>query len=230
MFLRPENALPLFAATGLAVFFGNDLLFIALNGRVAPPDIPLSEASEPDTAAAVVFYLADYLTRILVVLLALPAGLWPDRPRWPARKWERTAFIRLAFVGTVLGSLWFRLVSGILPDLGEGLYAFPNYPSALWEWGDLTAGLLLVAASEELIFRRWLQQVLMARARTYGEAWVWLVVTSVIFGAGHWGLGGNAVLDATVVGLGIGWIYWRTGSLWLVILIHFAIDFIDFAI
>ncbi|MGW0505038.1 CPBP family intramembrane glutamic endopeptidase [Micromonospora sp. NPDC003241] len=90
--------------------------------------------------------------------------------------------------------------------------------------------------TEELIWRAAMIAVL---DRAFGTPWVvlgapvgWgIVLTSVVFGAGHgilvdldgvWGFNVAGGLFATVMGLALGWIWARTGSVWPAFLLHCA--------
>ncbi|QOC91554.1 CPBP family intramembrane glutamic endopeptidase [Micromonospora craniellae] len=90
--------------------------------------------------------------------------------------------------------------------------------------------------TEELIWRAAMLAVL---DRAFGTPWVVLgapvgwgvVLTSVVFGAGHgllvdldgvWGFNVAGGLFATVMGLALGWIWARTGSVWPAFLLHCA--------
>ncbi|MFI7024004.1 lysostaphin resistance A-like protein [Micromonospora sp. NPDC049900] len=90
--------------------------------------------------------------------------------------------------------------------------------------------------TEELIWRAAMIAVL---DRAFGTPWMLLgapvgwgiVLTSVVFGAGHgilvdldgvWGVNIAGGLFATVMGLALGWIWARTGSVWPAFLLHCA--------
>ncbi|WP_431729462.1 CPBP family intramembrane glutamic endopeptidase [Verrucosispora sp. TAA-831] len=90
--------------------------------------------------------------------------------------------------------------------------------------------------TEELIWRAAMIAVL---DRAFGTPWMLLgapvgwgiVLTSVVFGAGHgilvdldgvWGFNVAGGLFATVMGLALGWIWARTGSVWPAFLLHCA--------
>ncbi len=90
---------------------------------------------------------------------------------------------------------------------------------------------ILVALMEEIIFRAYL---LTGLIQAWGKA-IGLVVMAVAFGLLHVpALEGSspvtvviALLFLTAFGLLFGWVYLRTGSLWMPIGIHFAWDFVE---
>ena len=74
---------------------------------------------------------------------------------------------------------------------------------------------VLAPVLEELLFRGAIQGTLM---RTFRNPWVGIVVASLLFGIIHWNP--VQVFYATCLGMGFGWVYYRTGSLLPVILGH----------
>ena len=91
---------------------------------------------------------------------------------------------------------------------------------------DLTFGLALVAASEEVIFRQYLRQAF----RPYlGNGIFAVLITSVLFGAYHWWAGLGNVLAATTLGIFLMLMLRRSGVLWPIVLAHYLVDLINFA-
>lgn len=86
-------------------------------------------------------------------------------------------------------------------------------------------GLLIQTATEELVFRGYLQQHLAARFRA---RWVWMVVPSLLFGLSHYSaqqygaLAWVVVAWTTVFGLAAADLTARTGNLGAAIALHFA--------
>jgi membrane protease YdiL (CAAX protease family) len=74
---------------------------------------------------------------------------------------------------------------------------------------------LLAPLLEEVLFRGAIQGILM---RHFGKPWPAIIVASLIFGIFHW----NPIqaVYATLLGMVLGWIYYRTGSLLSVIVGH----------
>jgi uncharacterized protein len=123
----------------------------------------------------------------------------------PLSKWPR-GLINAVFLATVLG-------------------AYPH-PTAWLNVFDLVFGLALVAASEEIIFRRYLRSALQSYAG--GEIFV-VLAASVLFGAYHWWSGLGNVLLATVSGGLLMLMFRRSGALWPVVVAHYVTDLVAFA-
>ena len=89
-------------------------------------------------------------------------------------------------------------------------------------------GLFIQTATEELIFRGYLQQHLAARFRS---RWVWMVIPSLLFGLSHYSgpqygaLAWVVVLWTGVFGLAAADLTARTGNLGAAIALHFANNF-----
>jgi membrane protease YdiL (CAAX protease family) len=119
---------------------------------------------------------------------------------WPRR------FINAAFPATVLGQ-------------------YPH-PTGWLNVFDLVFGLALVAASEEIIFRRYLREALHPYV---GGGTFALLATSILFGAYHWWAGLGNVLLATMIGSLLMLMLRRSGTLWPVVLAHYLVDLLAFA-
>jgi membrane protease YdiL (CAAX protease family) len=115
------------------------------------------------------------------------------------------------------------------------LNKFPGYPpldgmpkieSPLWNWIDLTVGLLIVGMFEELIFRGYLHRFL---TRYTQRPLIIIGISAVAFGFIHWSGGFHKVMVTSAVGAVFMLLYLRTRSLPAIMLSHFAVNFIDFA-
>lgn len=133
-------------------------------------------------------------------------------------------FLITALIGTVIDQNGYQLLAKIpgYPPLG----GMPEITSPVWNWVDLTLGLLLVAICEELVFRGFLHTFI---SRYTKNAWVIVVISSVAFGLIHWSLGMQAVIITAIIGAVFMVAYLRTRSLPAIMLAHFTINFIDFA-
>lgn len=115
---------------------------------------------------------------------------------------------------------------GLVPMLVLGRPA-PQQDPALWALWLLPAlpALFVQATAEEVVFRGYLQGMLAAR---FASRLVWWVLPAAAFGALHWNpaeMGENAglmVAAAALMGLALGDVTARTGSLALAIGLHFA--------
>ncbi len=115
------------------------------------------------------------------------------------------------------------------------LNRFPGYPpldgmpeieSPLWDWIDLTIGLLIVGIFEELVFRGYLNTFL---TRYTQNPLIIIGISAVAFGFIHWSGGFHKVMVASAIGAVFMVLYLRTRSLPAIMLAHFAVNFIDFA-
>jgi membrane protease YdiL (CAAX protease family) len=121
-------------------------------------------------------------------------------------------------------SQWLRrLLNAAFPMTVLGTYP---QPSGWLNVFDLVFGLALVAASEEIIFRRYLHNALQP---FLGEGILALLTASFLFGAYHWWAGFGNVVLATVVGGLLMLMFRRSAALWPVALAHYVVDLIAFA-
>jgi membrane protease YdiL (CAAX protease family) len=128
------------------------------------------------------------------------------------------------------------LIGTIIDQNGKLLIAtFPGYPplggmpeiiNPVWNWIDLTFGLLMVGVCEELVFRGYLHTFI---SRYTENSFAIVLLSSAAFGFIHWSLGLHAVIISSAIGAVFMIAYLITRSLPAIILAHFAINFIDFA-
>ena len=133
-------------------------------------------------------------------------------------------FLIVGLVGTVIDQNAYQLIAKLpgYPPLG----GMPEIKSPVWNWVDLTFGLLMVGICEELIFRGFLSTFI---SRYTENSYTIVMISSVAFGLIHWSLGLHVVLITTTIGAVFMIAYLRTRSLPAIMLAHFAINFIDFA-
>ena len=133
-------------------------------------------------------------------------------------------FTAMTFIGTVIDQNLLPFLKQILGDTAIG--GMPDITSPMWNWIDLTFGLLLVGIFEELVFRGMIFTVL--RRQTQSAAAI-VAVSSIAFGLIHWSGGFHAIINAAVIGAVFMIFYLRTRSTPALMLAHFAIDFIAFS-
>jgi membrane protease YdiL (CAAX protease family) len=115
------------------------------------------------------------------------------------------------------------LLDAAFPATVLGVY--PNSTGWLKSF-DLTFGLVLVAASEEIFFRQYIWHGF----RPYlGNDTFAVLATSVLFGAYHWWSGLGNVLSATIFCIFFMLMLRRSSALWPVVLAHYLVDLIHFA-
>jgi uncharacterized protein len=86
-----------------------------------------------------------------------------------------------------------------------------------WLAPFLIAAVIVAPASEEVIFRGFLFR---GWARSDRAVWPVIVVISVLWAALHVQYDWTGILQIFVIGLFLGWMRWRSGSLLLTILLH----------
>ena len=99
--------------------------------------------------------------------------------------------------------------------LGLGDYNEEIIETMLTSGAGIISMAIIAPILEELLFRGAIQGFLM---HIFKNPWVGIVIASLLFGVIH----GNPIqiFYATCIGIGFGWIYYRTGSLLLVIVGH----------
>ena len=193
-----------------APFFLNDIGFIVLDGGYG-------------------VYLVDYGTRSLVLVSCI---LWPTSralaaERLSKQQWGTALAVLCAAAIPVLGRLSYHLVEVPFVDFTDlrGLFTFPPISDPALYWFDLTAGLLLVALSEELVFRklalRWLEEA----GRTPTQI---VVISALFFSLMHWGSGPGRLLHTFIVGVVYMAVYLRLRQLWPLVLGHWIQNFAAF--
>ncbi len=144
---------------------------------------------------------------------------------------------RPASLASFFAVFYLAALGGILID--QNGYAllqdFPGYPALgsvprvddpLWRWIDLTAGLFLVALSEEMVFRGYLLNFL----SRYNLSAPWIVVAgAVAFGLIHWSGGLHQVMVTALAGALFMALFMRTRSLPALVLAHWIVDVVAFA-
>lgn len=133
-------------------------------------------------------------------------------------------FLITALVGTIIDQNGYQLIKSLpgYPSLG----GMPVIGSPVWNWIDLTMGLLLVGVVEELVFRGYMVTFI---NRFTENSTVIVAISAVIFGLAHWSLGLHAVLITSIIGAVFMIVYLKTRALPPIMLAHFVINFIDFA-
>lgn len=162
----------------------------------------------------------------LAILAAIPSAraVAIRRERRQIAFWKVTLWI----VGIVLvdyfAGAWIRSTINILFP-ATALGGYPALTGWLY-WFDLAFGLVLVAYSEEVLFRRCARHIF----RSYlGDRYVMVLITSVLFGGYHWWTGLGNIAEATFVGVLLMLLLQRSGALWPPVVAHYLSDLAAFA-
>jgi membrane protease YdiL (CAAX protease family) len=133
-------------------------------------------------------------------------------------------FLVVALVGTIIDQNGYQLIAK-LPGYSP-LGRMPKITNPVWNWIDLTFGLLLVGIFEELIFRGYMHTFISRYTRS---SLAIVVISAVAFGLIHWSLGLHDILITSTIGVVFMTAYLRMRSLPAIMLGHFVVNFIDFA-
>jgi len=135
-----------------------------------------------------------------------------------------SVFLAVAFVGTVIDQNGYQLIAK-LPGYSP-LGGMPAISNPIWDWIDLTFGLLMVGILEELVFRGYMHTFI---SRYTQSPFAIVMISSIAFGLIHWSLGLHVILITSTIGAVFMIAYLRTRSLPAIMFAHFAVNFIDFA-
>lgn len=169
-------------------------------------------------------YLADYGARLVVIALIVWAVGTASLRVGPRRPLAALGCAVLVVAATLF---WDQLL------IRSGLSFSPlldwRYPAIFdptLRWGDAVFGIVLVAISEELVFR--LLPARIGNAKHW-PTWGLYLVSMFLFAAIHLPQGFTKFLLAAGFGLMAMWLYRRFGSIWLPIGAHYTVDLVLFS-
>ena len=173
----------------------------AVTGLIVPAIWKLATGSADITAASMI--TATVVFSILAIVLFLTTRWAEVSPTWlRTRPWSVMLWSVIAAVGMIVPSGWMMEQMPDLPNIVE--QEFTTLLSN--RWGYITIGLLAPVA-EEVVFRGAILKSLLTKYRP----WLAIVLSAVIFSVGH--LNPAQMPHAFLIGLLLGWMYWRTGSI-----------------
>lgn len=180
----------------------HDIAARAANGTMMPDA----------TGMIIISVVSSVLTLLLFLLLHWTPA---TRDYLLTRPWTAMAWIVILALGTIIPSTW---LSEQIP------YDMPAEMEALLadmmrnRWGYLAIGILAPLA-EEAVFRGAVLRVLL---RLFDKKWHWIAIaiSAILFGLVH----GNVqqFVHATLIGLILGWMYYRTDSILPGVLFHWV--------
>ncbi len=180
----------------------HDIAARAANGTMMPDA----------TGMIIISVVSSVLTLLLFLLLHWTPA---TRDYLLTRPWTAMAWVVILALGTIIPSTW---LSEQIP------YDMPAEMEALLadmmrnRWGYLAIGILAPFA-EEAVFRGAVLRVLL---RLFDKKWHWIaiVISAILFGLVH----GNVqqFVHATLIGLILGWMYYRTDSILPGVLFHWV--------
>ena len=173
----------------------------AVTGLIVPAIWKLATGSADITAASMI--TTTVVFSILAIVLFLTTRWAEVSPTWlRTRPWSVMLWSVIAAVGMLVPSGWMMEQMPDLPNIVE--QEFTTLLSN--RWGYITIGLLAPVA-EEVVFRGAILKSLLTKYRP----WLAIVLSAVIFSVGH--LNPAQMPHAFLIGLLLGWMYWRTGSI-----------------
>lgn len=161
----------------------------------------LTGVSEATTAMMITITVVFSVLTIALFLLLRWAEV---SPRWiRTRPWLVLWWSVIAALGAVVPSAWLQECMPELPNIAEGQFdmILSN------RWGYLTVGLLAPLA-EEVVFRG---AVLKSLLSTRLSCLTAILLSALLFSIAH--LNPAQMPHAFLVGILLGWMYWRTGSI-----------------
>ncbi len=166
-----------------------------------------------------------------LLLVLAPALLFAFLGRW---RWVETFSLRRAWPAALVGGAimgiglvpWVQLLSGLQHTVWpravdeSARFQAKLIIDALTNYPVLTIVLVgaLAGICEELLFRGPIQAALSRKLPPWGA----IVVTALLFGLAHMDLQGLAI--RTLLGIILGWIVWRGGSIYPAMLLHGLYD------
>lgn len=200
----------------LIIFLGIQLLFgglvaAAWNYFDSSDDLSTGRLITSSVMVSVVTIAAFLLTR------------WAEvSPRWlRTRPWSVLAWSVVAALGCIIPSAWIQEQIPELPNIVE-----QEFDMILQDrWGYLAIG-LLAPLCEELVFRGAILRRLLDSSRL--KPWWAIALSAGLFALIH--MNPAQMPHAFVIGLLLGWMYWRTGSILPGVAFHWANNSVAYVI
>ena len=155
--------------------------------------------------------ISTVVSNLIIIILFLWTRWTPVSMNYvKTRPWGTALWVVLATLGTLLPSIWLQEMLPELPNLiEEDLSNLINTP------GGYLAIAIAAPVAEEVVFRGAILRSLLSNGR---KPWVAIVLSALFFAVGH--LNPAQMPHAFIIGLLLGWMYYRTGSILPGILFH----------
>ena len=178
----------------------------------------ITKSEDTTTAMIITSTVATGVVTIVIFLLARWAEVSPHWLR--TRPWMVLTWSVIAALGALIPSAWLQEQIPELPNLVEN--EFDMILSN--RWGYLAIG-LLAPLSEEIVLRgavlrSLLNKPLLAGRSERTNAWTAIVISALFFALIHFNPA--QMPHAFTIGLLLGWMYWRTGSILPGVAYHWA--------
>jgi uncharacterized protein len=135
--------------------------------------------------------------------------------RWPAKRDVAIGLVML--VGLIALSDALLYLSGRDLVTPFQLQSYTTAQAEGWLPALLFAAIVAAPAGEEVLFRGFLFQ---GFVRSERFAWLWIVIISLLWAALHIQYDWAGMVQIFVIGLFLGWMRWRSGSLLLTFFLH----------
>ena len=196
------------ALSYLVIFLGIQIL----GGAIINAVWPLVTGSPDKTPALLI--TTTVIVSLAVIILFLWARWTEVSPKWlRTRPWTVLAWSVVAALGTLIPSAWVQEQMPDLPNLVES-----EFDMILGNrWGYVTIG-LLAPLSEEIVMRGGILKELLKSTKL--SPWGAIAISALFFSLIH--MNPAQMPHAFVIGLLLGWMYWRTGSILPCMAYHWA--------
>ncbi|MBR1468621.1 MAG: CPBP family intramembrane metalloprotease [Prevotella sp.] len=165
---------------------------------------------------SMIFIIASACASLLTIVVFLLARWSPfSRTYIRTRPWTALTWIVLLGCGTIIPSIWLqeKLGAELPPEMLKMLEYVMKHPA-----GYLVLAILAPLA-EEMVFRGAILRELLGR---FHRQWHWIpiLISALLFGAVHGNLA--QFFHATLLGLLLGWMYYRTDSIVPGLVLHWV--------
>ena len=187
-----------------AVIYFFAFLFIQVTTSFIVQGIVTLTTGKSMMESAIGFILTTALFSVITVVVFLWAK-WSKVSRHWIRKrpWVTLFWCVVAALGAIIPSVWLQEHMPELPNLAEDAFDMILKD----RWGYVSVGLLAPLA-EELVFRG---AILRALLRWCSKPWVGIVLSALLFAVAH--MNPAQLPHAFLIGLLLGWMYYRTDSI-----------------
>ena len=163
-------------------------------------------------------------TTAVVGIITIVIFLWTRyaevSPKWlRTRPWTVLTWSVVAAMGAIIPSMWIQEQMPELPNFAE--QAFDTILGT--PWGYFVIG-LLAPLSEEIVMRGAILKELLKSEKL--PVWASITISAVMFSVIH--MNPAQMPHAFLIGLLLGWMYWRTGSILPGVAYHWANNSIAF--
>ena len=196
-----------------AIIYLIEFLVIQLIGGWIVGAVWMLVTKSPDTTTAMII-TTTVVTSVAIIAVFLLAHWTELSPRWlRTRPWMVLSWSVVAAVGALIPSMW----------LQEQIPELPNWLDNEFDmilsnrWGYLAIG-LLAPLSEEIVLRGAVLKELLKSPKL--SPWAAIAISAVFFALIH--MNPAQMPHAFLIGLLLGWMYWRTGSILPGVAYHWA--------